>query len=151
MFAPSRDQVRRYFCEVWRKHRSRAVLEGLEPTAIDIVMMHPEYHALLETPATELDALLASDYPPERGETNPFLHLSLHLAIAEQLSIDQPSGIRAAFESLAARRDPHAALHALLECLGEAIWHAQRAGTALDAEAYVECVRRAGSQHRPAH
>lgn len=144
MFTPSRAQVRKFFCSAWRKHLERTVLEGLEPTAIDIIRMHPEYQSLLATPDEELDALLAAEYPPERGEINPFLHLSLHLAIAEQISIDQPPGIRAAFETQAARRDPHAALHLLVECLGETIWRAERDGTALDAEAYVECVRRAG-------
>lgn len=144
IFNPSREQVRRFFCAAWRKHRQRAVLEGLEPTAVDIVAMHAEYHALLETPDEQLDAVLADEYPPERGETNPFLHLSLHLAIAEQLSIDQPPGIRAAFNALTVRQDPHAAQHVLLECLGEAIWRAQRDNTALDAAAYVEAVRRAG-------
>lgn len=145
MFTPSREQVRRFFCDAWRKHCQRSILEGLEPTAVDIALAHPEYHALLETPEAEIEALLATEYPPERGETNPFLHLSLHLAIAEQLSIDQPPGIRTAYETLAARRDPHAAQHVLLECLGEEIWRAQRNRAPLDAAAYVEAVRRAGT------
>jgi hypothetical protein len=79
---------------------------------------------------------------PEGGQTNPFLHLSLHLAIHEQVSIDQPPGIRAAYEALRARRGPHDAEHVILECLGETIWRAQRQGGAMDADAYLEAVRR---------
>ena len=138
MFTPSRDQVRRFFCDTWRKHRDRNILEGLEATALDIVLAHPEYHALLDAP----EAAVETDYTPERGETNPFLHLSLHLAIAEQVSIDQPPGIRDAYARLAARRDPHDAQHVLLECLGETIWTAQRTGQGLDHLAYLECIRR---------
>ena len=74
---------------------------------------------------------------------NPFLHLSLHLAIEEQLSIDQPPGLREAFERIVAKsRDRHAALHAVLECLGETVWRSQREGKPLDAEAYLACVRK---------
>ena len=83
------------------------------------------------------------DYDPESGDINPFLHLSLHLAVAEQLAIDQPPGIRAEFERLrAARGDEHAALHAVLECLGEVVWQAQRHRTPPDAKLYLDCLRR---------
>jgi hypothetical protein len=141
MFNPSRDQVRRFFRDAWKKHRDRLPVVGLEATAIDLILLHPEYHGLLESGAS-----IDEEYAPERGETNPFLHLSLHLAIAEQLSIDQPHGIRAAFESLAARHDPHAALHVLLDALGTAVFEAQAKGKPLDPEAYVDAVRRAASK-----
>lgn len=140
MFTPNRDDVRNFFAEAWRKHRERAVLEGLESLAADIVAAHPEYQALLEGPAEAL----AREFTPEGGEVNPFLHLSLHLAIAEQLSIDQPPGIAAAYRHLAATQEPHDALHVLLDCLGEAVWRASREGR-LDHEAYLECIRRKGS------
>lgn len=139
MFNPTRDQVRQFFFDAWRKYRGGAALAGLEPVAIEIAMMHPEYHAVLEDPARHLDR----DYTPEGGALNPFLHLSLHMAVAEQLSIDQPAGIRAEFERIAvARGDRHAALHAVLECLGETVWRAQRERAAPDAQAYMECVRK---------
>lgn len=141
MFNPSRDQVRQFFCEAWQKQRDRRPLVGAEVTAADLAARHPEYHALLEAP----DAL-QREWTPEGGEMNPFLHLSLHLAIHEQVSIDQPPGIRAAFEALRARLDAHAAEHVLLECLGETIWSAQRNGQAMDALAYVDAVRRKASQ-----
>ena len=139
MFNPSRDQARNFLFETWRKYRERAPLEGLETVAVDVMLLHPEYHHILDDPGRFLDR----DYVPEQGEANPFLHMSLHLAIEEQLSIDQPPGIRAEFERIRARRgDRHDALHAVLECLGETIWRAQRARAAPDAEAYLECLRR---------
>ncbi len=142
MFNPTREQVREFFCLAWKKHCERSILEGAEVTAVDVIIRHPEYHALLAAPAPAR----AHEYPPESGQLNPFLHLSLHLAIAEQLSIDQPPGIRAAFQVLAARFDQHAAEHLILECLGETVWRAQRQGTAIDALAYLDCVRRVATR-----
>ncbi len=139
MFNPSREQVRVFFCESWRKHRERLVLEGAEATAADLIEQHPEYHALLENPQTAVE----QEFTPESGQMNPFLHLSLHLAIADQISIDQPLGIRAAYQNLRTRLDVHQAEHAILECLGETLWRAQRDGGTLDGEQYLECVRRA--------
>jgi hypothetical protein len=138
MFNPSRKQVRRFFCDTWKKHQERLPLVGAEVTAADIAARHPEYHALLADSTGAMD----KEWTPEGGQTNPFLHLSLHLAIHEQVSIDQPPGIRAAFEALRARLGPHDAEHVILECLGETIWRAQRQGGAMDADAYLEAVRR---------
>jgi Domain of unknown function (DUF1841) len=139
IFDPSRDQVRQFFFEAWRKHREKAPLSGLEPVAVDVILAHPEYREALEHPERHA----AREYSPEGGESNPFLHLSLHLAIEEQLSIDQPPGIRAEFERIArARGDRHEAQHAVLECLGETLWRAQRDAAAPDAAAYLECLRK---------
>ena len=141
MFNPSRQQVRQFFCEAWRKHRERTLLEGAEVTAADLILQHPEYHSLLENPT----AALEQEFTPESGQMNPFLHLSLHLAIHEQVSIDQPPGIRMAFEQLRARMDPHDAEHVLIDCLGETIWRAQSQGQPMDAMAYVDAVKRKSS------
>ncbi len=141
MFNPSREQVRRFFCESWRKHRERLILEGAEATAADLIEQHPEYHALLENP----EAAVEQEFTPENGQMNPFLHLSLHLAIADQISIDQPAGIRAAYDTLRGRLDVHEAEHAILECLGETLWRAQREGGAMDGEKYMDCIRRAAA------
>ena len=139
MFTPSRDEARRFLADAWAKYRAGAPLSALEQMAAGIVALHPEYHATVEDPDRHLDR----DYPPEGGGVNPFLHLSLHLAIAEQLGIDQPRGIRAHFERLKlARGDEHAALHALLDCLGEVLWHAQRHRTPPDAAIYLACLER---------
>ena len=142
MFTPSREDVRRFFAQAYRKWRDQLPLEPIEAMAADVIALHPEYFPLLED-----EAALARDYTPEDGGLNPFLHLSLHLAIEEQLSINQPPGIREAFEHAQARHgDRHAALHDVLECLGETIWRAQRDKAPLDGKAYVECVwKRAGS------
>jgi hypothetical protein len=113
------------------------ILEGAEATAADLIEQHPEYHTLLENP----DDALTQEFTPESGRMNPFLHLSLHLAIADQISIDQPHGIRAAYDTLRTRLDVHEAEHAILECLGETLWNAQRQGGDMDANNYIERVR----------
>ena len=142
MFNPSRDQVRQFFCEAWRKHRERLPLVGAELAAADLAARHPEYQPLLDDP----DGALTGEWTPEGGQMNPFLHLSLHLAIHEQVSIDQPPGIRAAFDALRAKMEAHAAEHVLLECLGETLWRAQREGGQMDAADYVDRIRRAASK-----
>jgi len=139
MFAPSRDEARRFIVDAWRKSRAGEPLSDMERTVASLVGMHPEYHALVDGGERHLER----DYTPDGGAVNPFLHLSLHLAVAEQLSIDQPPGIRAEFERLKrARGDEHDALHAVLECLGETMWQAQRLGTGPDAQVYLDCLRR---------
>jgi hypothetical protein len=138
MFNPSRDEVRAFFTGTWAKYSRGEPLEGLERTALAVILLHPEYHALLADP----DRAVASEYTPEGGELNPFLHLSLHLAIEEQISIDQPRGIRREFERLSAAGSEHDAKHAVLECLGETIWEAQRSGRPPDEQAYLACIAR---------
>ncbi len=139
MYNPSRDEARRFLIEAWRKQRAREPLSALERMAADVITLHPEHHAVLETPEESVDR----DWGPESGDLNPFLHLSLHLAVAEQLAVDRPAGIRAQFERIrAARGDEHAALHAVLECLGEVLWTAQRHGAPPDAALYVACLAR---------
>lgn len=138
MFDPTRDQARNFFIESWNKYRTKSVLTPLEQIAADLIALHPEYHPLLEAPEA-----VAREFAPEDGQINPFLHLSLHLAIEEQLSIDQPPGLRAAFAACQLRRgNRHDALHDVLECLGETIFNAQRNRQPPDGAAYLECVRR---------
>jgi len=139
MFTPTRDEARRFLVDAWRKYRAAQPLSGLERKAVALIAKHPEYHAVLEDAGAYLDR----DYRPEQGEINPFLHLSLHLAVAEQLEIDQPPGIVAQYDRLRATRgDEHAALHAIIECLGEVVWQAQRTGRGPDATLYLDCLAR---------
>jgi len=139
MFNPSREEVRRFFCDAWQKLLSGSDLTPLEVIAVDWIGEHPEYHALL----TDTEGALAQDFTPEGGETNPFLHLAMHLSISEQVSIDQPPGIRQAYEMLAQRLDsPHEAQHQVMECLGEMLWQAQRSGLPPDGAHYIDCVKR---------
>lgn len=137
MFDPTREQVRDFFFEAWRKYRAGEVLAGMEALALDVVLLHPEYHAVLGDP----ERYREQEYFPELGQTNPFLHMSLHLAVEEQLSIDQPRGIIARFGALATRHgERHAAMHDAIECLAEMVWRAQREGVAPDGAAYLECL-----------
>ena len=137
MFNPTRDQSRQFLFDLWAKHLANAPLTPLESMALSIVLEHREYHATLEDPERYLDR----DWKPEGGETNPFLHLSMHLAIEEQLSIDHPPGIRAAVEALAKRSGSmHDARHDVMECLAEMIWQAQRNGTGFDNRSYLDCL-----------
>ena len=134
MFDPTREQVREMFFETWRKYRAGEPISGIETIALDVVLAHPEYHAALDDPERTRDR----DYV---DESNPFLHMSLHLALEEQLSIDQPPGIKSRFEALLARcRDRHEALHHALECLAQTVWRAQRDHAPPDAAAYLECL-----------
>jgi hypothetical protein len=144
MFAPSRNEVRRFFCATWKKRREGQALSGAELPAADIIARHPEYHALL----ADSENALPREWMPEDGLMNPFLHLSLHLAIAEQLAIDQPPGIRAAFARLAQHELPHAAEHILLECLGETLWAAQRENKTPDGARYLEEIRKRAMRMR---
>lgn len=138
MFNPSQQDVRRFFCETNRKHREREILTPMEAIARDWIIDHPEYADTL----ADADAALEADYSVERGQENPFLHLSMHLSIAEQVSIDQPPGIRPAYVALAQRLgSAHHAHHQIMECLGEMIWTSQRSGLPPDGNAYIECVK----------
>ena len=137
MYNPSRDQARQFFFDAWRKYQDKQTLTSLESIALDIILHHPEYHAMLGNP----ERYLERDYPPEFGETNPFLHMSLHLAIEEQLSIDQPPGINGNYQQLLAKLGTtHDAQHAVMDCLAEMIWQAQRNNTAPDSTVYFNCL-----------
>ncbi|MGZ8340759.1 MAG: DUF1841 family protein [Telluria sp.] len=138
MFTPSSNDVRRFFCEAFRKHRHGEILSPMDAIAADWIARHPEYDDVLG----DAEAAIARDYSVEGGQANPFLHLSMHLSIAEQVSIDQPPGIRAAHNALVQRLGEHDAHHQIMECLGEMIWTSQRNNMAPDTVAYVECVRR---------
>lgn len=143
MFSPSQHDVRRFFCTTLAKQRNHAVLTPLEAIARDWIVQHPEYADALD----DVDAALTADYSVEQGQANPFLHLSMHLSIAEQISIDQPAGIRDAFLLLARRLDSeHEAHHQIIECLGQMMWESQRSGTPPDGIGYVECIKRRSLQ-----
>jgi hypothetical protein len=136
MFDPTREEVREAFFGAWRRYRAGQPLEGIQTLIVEVILLHPEYQAMLESP----ERYRERDYV---DESNPFLHMSLHLALEEQLSIDQPPGIVARFERLTARHGGrHEALHEALECLAETVWRAQRNHAPPDADAYLECLDR---------
>ena len=139
MFNPTRDQVRDFFFETWRRYRAGEPLAGMETLGLQVLLAHPEYHGLVSDPERHR----TQEYFPELGQTNPFLHMSLHLALEEQLSIDQPVGVAARFAALLARHgERHAAVHEAIECLAEMVWRAQRDGAVPDGAAYLECLER---------
>jgi hypothetical protein len=139
MFSPSQADVRRFFCSVYEKSHAGHKLEAIEIIASEWIKEHPEYHGDLSQPELALEKI----YDAEAGKSNPFLHLSMHLSISEQCSIDQPRGIRQAVELLAARRQSlHDAHHVAMECLGTMLWESQRAGRPPDGAAYIDCVQR---------
>lgn len=138
MFSPSQADVRRFFCSIYAKALAGQPLEAIETIASQWMAEHPEYNADFQ----DLDAALASMGEVRDGATNPFLHLSMHLSISEQCSIDQPRGIRQAVELLAHKRNSlHAAHHEAMDCLGKMLWESQQAGRPPDGNAYMACVQ----------
>ena len=143
MFSPSQADVRRFFCSIYSKALANQPLEAIETIASLWLDEHPEYHAQL----ADVDAALQAMQQADDGKSNPFLHLSMHLSISEQCSIDQPRGIRQAVELLTHRRDSlHQAHHEAMDCLGKMIWESQRAGRPPDGDTYIACVQRQATQ-----
>ena len=139
MFSPSQADVRRFFCSVYAKAQAGQALEAIEIIASQWIDEHPEYHAEL----ADADAAVARVYAENAARTNPFLHLSMHLSVSEQCSIDQPRGIRQAVELLARRRGSlHDAHHEVMDALGQMLWESQRSGRPPDGAAYVDAVQR---------
>lgn len=137
LYGQDRRELRQVFFRAWRKHITGEPLEGAERLIVTATLRHPEYHVLLDQP----DAGADRDWLPELGETNPFLHLGMHIAIEEQLAIDQPSGIRTRYARLCREfGDEHAAQHRMMDCLGEMLWRAGRAGAPPDMLVYLDCL-----------
>ncbi len=137
IYGSDRAALRRTFAEAWRKHLDGVALEPLQARIVDVVAAHPEFRRVVEDPAS-----LERDFAPHDGRVNPFLHMAMHLALVEQRALDRPVGIVRALQSLERRLgDAHAAQHAAMECLGQALWQAQRAGTAPDEASYLECLK----------
>lgn len=135
MFSPSQADVRRFFCTVYAKAQTGQTMEAIETIASLWIDEHPEYHATL----SDLDAALRDMAVVDPNQENPFLHLSMHLSITEQVSIDQPRGVKAAIERLAQRLNSlHEAHHVAMEALGEMVWEAQRSGRPFDGQGYID-------------
>lgn len=143
MFAgDNRESVRAVFFRAWQRHQQGQPLEGIERLVVDVALRHPEYHAVLTNP----DGYRDRDYLPEMGETNPFLHMAMHISLEEQLSLDQPSGVRAHYQRLLRRLpDEHAVQHHMMECLAEMLWQAARHGGAPSEATYLDCLARLGN------
>lgn len=139
LFGQNRDELRRFYVEAWRKYRNNLPSQPLEALIGEVISLHPEYHAMLE----DVEQALAGEFLPEAGQSNPFLHMGMHIAIREQLSTNRPAGIVATFEALLKKLgDRHEVEHHMMECLGHAIWEAQNSGTPPDEGKYLECLKR---------
>lgn len=134
----SRDEVRAMYLKVWQKMQSSAVLEPMEALIAGVIEQHPEYHPLLAND----DDLSTQEFTPEQGQTNPFLHMGMHIALREQAAADHPAGIRSIYQKLLQGRGQHAAEHAMMECLGQALWSAQRNNRPPDDSEYLECLKK---------
>jgi hypothetical protein len=139
MFNPSRHQARQFLFSTWYKYKHQETLSDMEVIALNVVLLHPEYQSILDDTERYSD----KDYPPEMGDTNPFLHMNMHIAIKEQLSIDQPAGICDRFDRLLKKYgNEHDTIHQFMECLAEMIWQAQRSQSVPDVSIYFECLDR---------
>ena len=139
MISNDRNQLRQVFFEAWRKFRSGEPREPLEEMVAQVVLQHPEYHGLLD----DREKSLERDFMPEDGQTNPFLHMAMHLTLLEQVSTDRPAGISGFYQQLCQRKgESHEAEHQLMECLGRILWEAQSANRMPDEQGYLECVKR---------
>lgn len=138
MVVVERDEIRRQYAAAWRKARAGEELSAGERRIAEVIADHPEYRRVVESG----EAALEAEFPPEAGATNPFLHMGLHIAIREQVAVDRPSGVRRVFKTLAATRGRLEAEHAMIECLAETLWEAQRANRPPDDAAYAERLRR---------
>ncbi|MCC6134631.1 MAG: DUF1841 family protein [Candidatus Contendobacter sp.] len=135
MFGNDRNSLRRYYCAVWEKANAGQDLEPLERLIAGVIREHPEYQPML----VDTEAALGREYLPEMGQTNPFLHLGMHIAIHEQLGSNRPAGILDLYQQLCRiAGDSHDAEHRMMDCLGETLWEAQRNGREPDESAYLE-------------
>jgi hypothetical protein len=139
MFVQDRNEARNYFFQVWDKYKNKLPMEPIEAIISDVILEHPEYHHYLDDQETSGK----SDFKPEQNETNPFLHMGMHIALKEQVSSDRPGGIHKVFNQLMAKSvSVHDAEHKMMECLGQSLWEAQRNNTLPDENNYLECLRR---------
>ena len=137
MFGNDRNQLRKAFYDSWALHTSGSPMEPMQQVIANIVELHPEYHSILENEAT-----IEKDYTPEHGESNPFLHMSMHIALHEQISTNRPAGIQEHYQQIIKNiGSEHEAEHAMMECLGESLWTAQRNQVEPDEAAYLNCLK----------
>lgn len=140
MFGNDRDSLRRFYQQCWQKAHAKQPLDALEQQIVAVIQEHPEYQPLLQ--GKQGESALGQEYLPEQGETNPFLHMGLHLGLREQISTNRPDGIATRYQQLLAQMGMHDAEHRMMDCLAESIWLAQRNGTAPDENAYLECLNK---------
>ncbi len=143
LYQPTRDQARQFLFDAWAKFKQNLTLSDLEKIAVEVIQMHPEYHAVFDSS----ERLMHQQYFPEMGETNPFLHISLHLSVIEQIAIDQPIGMTPIYKKLLEQHgDKHLAYHDVMDCLAETLWYSQRHQQALDSDYYLSLLKEKSAQ-----
>ncbi len=136
-YTSERDRLRQFYVDTWKKNITGQPMDAMEQMVARVIDLHPEYQAMLTN-----ESHLGNEYKPEDGETNPFLHMGMHLGLQEQVSMDRPAGIQAVYQQLGERLgDVHATEHAMMDCLGESLWTAQRDQVEPDEQAYLRCLQ----------
>lgn len=139
MFVQDRNEARNYFFQVWDKHKNKLPLEPVEVIISDVILEHPEYHSYLD----DKEESYHNDFKPEQNQTNPFLHMGMHIALKEQVNSNRPNGISELFNKIVSNSvSIHDAEHKMMECLGQSLWEAQRNKGLPDESNYIECLRR---------
>jgi hypothetical protein len=137
IFGSDRSELRQMYADAWKKAQESLPMSPLETQIARVIAEHPEYHGVVEGDDLQLE------FTPESGQSNPYLHMGLHLAIRDQVATDRPPGIRRLFAIVAAKvGDHHETEHKMLDCLAETMWQAQRDGKAPDEQEYLARVRR---------
>ena len=138
IYGQDRTQLRRMWFEAWENYATGKALIPLHQELVNIIKLHPEYDAMFNNP----EQYLGKEYLPEFGETNPFLHMSMHQGIHEQLSSDRPKGIRQVYKKLCKKiGNAHDTEHAMMEGFAETLWQAQRSGTLPDENEYLKRIK----------
>lgn len=138
MFGQNREQLRRFYLDTWQKRQAGTPLEGLELLVAQVVEQHPEYHAMLQDPE-----ITDKDFAVDDGQTNPFLHMGMHITLGEQLGSDRPAGVRLLHQKITLKiGDAHNAEHKMMDCLGLILWEAQRDNRAPDEQAFLQCLKK---------
>lgn len=135
-YTQKRDKLRKFYVDVWHKSCNGQVLDALETMVARVIDMHPEYHLMLSNKNH-----LGNEYLPEMGETNPFLHMGMHLALQEQVSLDRPAGIQKIYQAIGSKMgDVHDTEHAMMDCLAESLWQSQRNNNLPNEDDYLTCL-----------
>lgn len=138
LFENNREMLRKKYFDAWHKHVNKLPLEPLESQILDVILIHPEYHHLLSSTDSR-----HQNYLPETGQTNPYLHMGLHLGLREQLQTDRPIGIKKIYLDLSKKfADPHQIEHRMMECLAQILWDAQHTHIPPDERIYLECLKK---------
>jgi len=139
LFGQDRNQLRKVYFQSWYKFKNKQPMEPMESLIANLINQHPEYHDFF----SQSEQNQAKDFTPEMGQSNPFLHLGMHISIKEQLGTQRPAELSALYQSLCTKLgESHAAEHQIMECLGQMLWTAQRDNQTPDESLYIECVKK---------